>query len=187
MFPNEKPDLPFFDELLNDYAHEISRQDAYLKRGGKLSAPQIIKYDNRIAMMTERLVVIFEAVKEDSEALQDYLHAVEDAYRDGKLPAQVYTRFTDRIHGRNQEPSYSSERERDRNRVIGGGVRPPNLGDVTGDQLLQMYNENRISTEVLFQQLRSRQRSGRRLPHLEQELWNRYKSWLSEKRRSSSR
>jgi hypothetical protein len=54
MFRENHDDLPYFDEIGNDYIREIRRQDAYTGRGGKLSAPQQIKYENRVAMLVER-------------------------------------------------------------------------------------------------------------------------------------
>src|SRR5215216_103724 len=130
-------ELPYFDDAGNEYVREINKQDAFIRRGGKLSASQMIKYENRVAMLAERLTLIFEAVKEDPEALRDYLESLEQTRRAGLLPRQVYERFQDKLH-KTEAESHHSERDRDRNRVVSGGVREEhsNLSDLTINDLL---------------------------------------------------
>lgn len=179
-------ELPYFDETGNEYASELLRQDAYIKRGGKLSAPQMIKYENRVAMLVERLVAIHEAVKANHQDLKDYMDCVEQTYAQGALPAQVYARFKDTINPDQEKPSYGSERERDRLRVIAGGAQAetsPPLADVTGDDLLKMYRENNISRQGLFGELHRREKAGDRLPKMGGDLWGKYRNWVAERRR----
>src|ERR1044071_2224007 len=97
MFRDEY-ELPYFDEMGNEFVREISRQDAFLKRGGKLSPPQMVKYENRVAMLVERLVLILEKLQGDTEAIYDYLHSIEENKKRGLLPTEVYARFMDKIH-----------------------------------------------------------------------------------------
>jgi hypothetical protein len=185
MFQDDN-ELPYFDEIGNDYVRELNRQDAYLKRGGRLSAPQMIKYDNRVSMLVERLILILEAVKEDTEALHDYLQSIEQTGRSGRLPHQVYTIFKQKID-QSHDQAVVSERDRDRNRVIQSGLKAEesNLSDLPVDQLLGMYQEKKISKETLFRQFSKRERAGIRLQRMEADLWGKYRSWVALKRRIS--
>jgi hypothetical protein len=185
MFRENHDDLPYFDEIGNDYIREIRRQDAYTGRGGKLSAPQQIKYENRVAMLVERLVLILDAVQSDPEAIRDYLESIEVNGRNGLLPSTVYSRFKDHVRAKGQPEILASERERDRLRFISGEVRSENnnLSALSVDQLLEKHERGHISMETLFQQFRKREKSGTRLQKMDQKLWNRYRSWVAEKRR----
>src|SRR4030065_441474 len=107
-------DLPYFDHTGNEYARELRRQDGYLKRGGKLSAPQMIKYENRVAMLVEHLIAIHDAVKQTPEDVRDYLESNELTRRMGALPEQVYNRFKGHIETGHEKTPSASERERDR-------------------------------------------------------------------------
>lgn len=185
MFREDQEELPYFDEVGNDYIREIRRQDAYTGRGGKLSAPQQIKYENRVAMLVERLVLILDAVESDPAAVRDYLESIEVNGRNGLLPATVYSRFKEHVQIKSQPESRASERERDRLRFISGEVRSENnnLSQLSVDQLLENHERGQISMETLFQQFRKRERSGVRLQKMDPKLWNRYRSWVAEKRR----
>ena len=177
-------ELPYFDEAGNQYVQEISRQDAYIKRGGKLSPPQMIKYENRVAMLVERLVLILEALKDDTEAIYDYLHSIEESRKQGLLPKEVHARFMEKIHKTSEEPQ-GSERERDRQRVIRGEMRHESstLTDMSVQDLLEMYSRKEITNDILFQQLSRREKAGIRLEKMDRDLWGRYRSWVAEKRR----
>lgn len=177
-------ELPYFDEAGNQYVQEITRQDAYIKRGGKLSPPQMIKYENRVAMLVERLVLILEALKDDQQAIYDYLHSIEESRKQGRLPTEVYTRFMEKIHKTGDEPQ-GSERERDRQRVIRGEMRHESsqLTDMSVADLLAMHSRKEITNDVLFQQLSKREKAGIRLEKMDRDLWGRYRSWVAEKRR----
>jgi len=181
---SEDYDLPYFDEIGNDYVREINRQDAFVKRGGRLSAPQMIKYDNRVSMLVERLELILEAVKEDTEALHDYLQSIEHTGRKGLLPRQVYSLFKQKLE-QSADQAVVSERDRDRNRVVRAGSKPEesNLSDLPVDQLLGMHQDKKISKETLFRQFSKRERAGIRLQRMDPDLWGRYKSWVASKRR----
>src|SRR5438477_12307273 len=89
---HDQEELPYFDETGNSYVHELNRQDAYIKRGGTLSAPQMIKYENRVAMLVERLVLIHEALQNDPDGLRDYLASIESFRQLNLLPLEVYNR-----------------------------------------------------------------------------------------------
>jgi hypothetical protein len=182
MYRDEQNDLPYFDETGNDFVREINRQDAYIKRGGKLSAAQMIKYENRVAMLAERLSLILDAVQEDPEALRDYLESLEQTRRAGSLPLKVYQVFQDR---RNKVESHGSERERDRHRVVSGSVREErsNLTDLSVNDLLDLYNKRSISREILFLEFRKRENAGMKLQRMDADLWGRYRSWVAEQRR----
>jgi hypothetical protein len=185
MFRDDYDELPYFDEVGNDYIREIRRQDAYAGRGGKLSAPQQIKYENRVAMLVERLVLILDAVQSDPDAIRDYLESIEVNGRNGLLPSTVYVRFKEHVKAKGEPASMASERERDRLRFISGGLRSENsnLSQLSVDQLLENHEKGQISMETLFQQFRKREKSGVRLQKMDQKLWNRYRSWVAEKRR----
>jgi hypothetical protein len=177
-------ELPYFDDTGNEYVREINKQDAFVRRGGRLSASQMIKYENRVAMLAERLTLIFEAVKEDPEALRDYLESLEQTRRAGLLPRQVYDRFHDKLH-KNDAESHHSERDRDRHRVVSSGVREErsNLTDLSVGDLLDMYQKRAIAKEVLFQEFRKRENAGIKLQRMDSDLWGRYRSWVAEQRR----
>ena len=185
MFREEHDELPYFDEVGNDYIREIRRQDAYAGRGGKLSAPQQIKYENRVAMLVERLVLILDAVQSDPEAIRDYLESIEVNGKNGLLPSTVYTRFKEYVKAKGEPPSMASERERDRLRFISGELKSEsnNLSQLSVDELLDQHERGQISMETLFQQFRKREKTGTRLQKMDQKLWNRYRSWVAEKRR----
>ncbi|HJZ10708.1 MAG TPA: hypothetical protein VJ521_01065 [Acidobacteriota bacterium] len=178
-------DLPYFDETGNAYVSEILRQDAYIRRGGKLSPPQKIKYDNRVAMLAERLALIHNAVQEDAEALKDYMISIEETHRAGLLPKEVYFRFKEELGKMEPHQDLISERERDRQRVIRGGVKTEesSLTDLSVDQLLAMHLQGEITREVLFAQFQKRENAGLKLQRIERDLWGRYRSWVSEQRR----
>lgn len=185
MFRQDQEELPYFDEVGNDYIREIRRQDAYTGRGGKLSAPQQIKYENRVAMLVERLVLILDAVESDPDAIRDYLESIEVNGRNGLLPTTVYSRFKDHVRAKSEPESQASERERDRLRFISGELKSENnnLSQLSVDQLLENHERGQISMETLFQQFRKREKGGVRLQKMDQKLWNRYRSWVAEKRR----
>jgi len=178
-------ELPYFDEVGNEYVRELNRQDAFVRRGGRLSASQMIKYENRVAMLAERLALILEAVKEDSEAVKDYLESIEHNRRRGTLPKMVYQRFQDGVHKGEGGDASHSERDRDRNRVIRGSVREErsSLTDLPLEQLLEMFEKKTISRETLFQQFRKRENAGMKLQRMDSDLWGRYRSWIAEQRR----
>jgi len=182
---NHYEGLPYFDETGNEYVEELIRQDAFMRRGGKLSAAQQIKYENRVAMLSERLVLIHNAVENDPDALRDYMSSIEESHRSGRLPRQVYFRFKDELQKEEPHRSVLSERERDRQRVIRGEARAEesNLSDLSVDQLLEMYRQKDISRDVLFQQLFKRESAGLRLQRMERDLWGRYRTWVAEQRR----
>ncbi len=185
MFQDEY-ELPYFDEAGNQFFREINKQDAYVKRGGRLTAPQMIKYENRVAMLVERLVLILDAVKGDPEAVHDYLESIEQTKRMGILPRDVYKRFNDKVHeGEGQAGSSGSERDRDRQRVIHKGVREETSGlaDLPVGELLDKCRQQVITREVLFQQLQMREKAGIRLERMDPDLWGRYRNWVAEKRR----
>lgn len=184
MFRDEY-ELPYFDETGNEFLREISRQDAFIKRGGKLSPPQMIKYENRVAMLVERLVLILEKIQGDTEAVYDYLHSIEENKARGLLPRQVYQRFMDKIHKTGEEELHGSERERDRKQVIRGEVREErsSISDLPVSELLTLYERQSITREVLFEQLSRRERAGMKLDKMDRDLWGRYRSWVAEKRR----
>jgi hypothetical protein len=186
MYRNDQQDLPYFDETGNDYVREIRRQDLYIKRGGKLTAPQQIKYENRVSMLVERLVLIMEAVKEDPNDLRDYLLHIEQTNRKGTLPTQVYAHFKKKIEGVETDTGHRSERDRDRFRVISGGepVQESNLSELPIQQLIEMFNERTISSRTLFHEFEKREKSGKRLPKIDGSLWSRYRSWLADRRRN---
>jgi hypothetical protein len=182
---SKNEDLPYFDETGNAYVHEILRQDAYIRRGGKLSPAQKIKYDNRVAMLAERLALIHNAVQEDPEALKDYMVSIEETHRVGRLPKEVYFRFKEELGKLEPNQPLISERERDRQRVIRGGMRTEesNLTDLSVDQLLEMHTQGEITREILFAQFQKRENAGLKLQRMERDLWGRYRSWVSEQRR----
>src|SRR5262245_11107901 len=97
MNPKQFDELPYFDSAQNDFVKELRRQDAYVRRGGRLSAPQMIKYENRVAMLVERLLLIHEAVKNTPEDLKDYMESVEQMKKIDALPQQVYARFKEKL------------------------------------------------------------------------------------------
>jgi len=175
--------LPYFDEAGNDFVREINRQDAYIKRGGSLTASQMIKYENRVAMLAERLNLILDAVKDDPDALRDYLESIEQTRRKGALPWKVYQLFHDK-RTKGDEP-HGSERDRDRNRVVSAGVREErsNLTDLSISDLLGLYEKRSISREVLFQEFRKRENAGMKLQRMDADLWGRYRGWVAEQRR----
>lgn len=180
-------EMPYFDSAQNGYVQEIRKQDAYMKRGGKLSAPQQIKYDNRISMLVERLLLIHEAVKEAPEDLRDYMESIEEMKRVGALPAQVYSRFKEKLDSTKKDvESPYSERERDRFRVITGGAtaETKTLSDLPIEQLIAMYQEKTISPQTLFEEFSKREKSGTKLPRMGGNLWGKYRGWVAEKRRS---
>jgi hypothetical protein len=136
-------------------------------------------------MLVERLVLILDAVQSDPEAIRDYLESIEVNGRNGLLPSTVYSRFKDHVRAKGQPEMLASERERDRLRFISGEVRSENnnLSALSVDQLLEKHERGHISMETLFQQFRKREKSGTRLQKMDQKLWNRYRSWVAEKRR----
>lgn len=180
----EQYDLPYFDEAGNEFVRELNRQDAYLKRGGRLTAAQQIKYENRVAMLAERLNLIFDAVQEDSEALKDYMESIEQTRRSGLLPRMVYQRFQDKLQKTDQE-AQGSERDRDRNRVVSAGVREEKsiLTDMPVGELLDLYQKRSITREILFHEFRKRENAGIKLQRMDPDLWGRYRSWVAEQRR----
>src|SRR5262245_43285235 len=186
MNQNHFEDLPYFDSSQNEFVKEIRRQDAYIRRGGKLSAPQMIKYENRVAMLVERLVLIFEAVKETPDDVRDYMESIEQMKKVGALPQQVYTRFMEKIQKTGDTQGTSSERDRDRFRVITGGAtaETKSLSDIPIEQLIAMYEEKNISSQTLFEELNKREKSGAKLPRMGGNLWGKYRGWVAEKRRS---
>lgn len=181
----ELDELPYFDTTGNEYVRELNRQDGYLRRGGRLSATQMIKYENRVAMLVERLVLIRDAVQTDAEAMGDYLHSIEQTRKLGLLPREVYQRFKDHIHPNKEEPQSASERERDRMRVIRGEQRHEEiqLSDLSVEDLLDKHSRQVITNEVLFQQFHKREKVAIRLPKIDAALWSKYRTWVSEKRR----
>jgi len=186
MYRNDHHDLPYFDEIGNDYVSELRKQDHYIKRGGKLTAPQLIKYENRVSMLVERLILILEAVKNDPDDLRDYLHSIEQTNLKGTLPTQVYAHFKKKIEGVETDTGHRSERDRDRFRVISGGepVTESKLSEVPINQLIEMYTQQDISSRTLFQEFEKREKSGNRLPKIDGNLWGRYRSWLADRRRN---
>jgi hypothetical protein len=180
----DQEELPYFDEAGNEFIREINRQDAFLKRGGRLTAAQQIKYDNRVSMLAERLNLIFDAVKDDPESLKDYMESIEHNRRAGLLPRMVYQRFQDKLH-KAEHDKHGSERERDRHRVVSAGVREErsNLTDMQIPELLDLYNKREISKEVLFLEFRKRENAGMKLQRMDADLWGRYRSWVAEQRR----
>lgn len=187
MTQNHYDELPYFDAAQNDYVQEIRRQDAYMKRGGKLSAPQQIKYDNRVSMLVERLVLIHEAVKGTVDDLRDYMNSIEEMKRLGALPGLVYSRFKEKVDTavKDAESPYS-ERERDRFRVITGGAtaETKTLSDMPVEELIEMYQQKTISPQTLFEEFNKREKSGVKLPRMGGTLWGKYRGWVAEKRRS---
>lgn len=181
----EIEELPYFDNTGNEYIKELNRQDAYIRRGGRLSAPQMIKYENRVAMLVERLVLIRDAVQNDPEALGDYLHSIEQSRKLGLLPRQVYERFKDQTGGKTDNTPNGSERDRDRMRVIRGEQRHEQiqLSDLTVEDLLDKHRRQVITNEILFQQFHKREKVGMRLPKIDPTLWSKYRTWVAEKRR----
>lgn len=177
-------ELPYFDEAGNEYVREISRQDAFVKRGGRLSPSQMVKYENRVAMLVERLVLILEKLQGDDEAIYDYLHSIEENKKLGLLPKEVYDRFMEKIH-KTEEDTSGSERERDRQRVIRGEMREEHssLSDISVSELLTLYERQSITREILFEQFSRRERAGIKLDKMDRDLWGRYRSWVAEKRR----
>jgi hypothetical protein len=178
-------ELPYFDSTGNTYIEELRRQDAYVKRGGKLSAPQMIKYENRVMMLVERLIIILDAVKTNPVDLEDYLHSIEHYNRRGLLPKQVYARFKEKVEV-TTEHSDKSERDRDRLRVITGGAEADqrNLGDLPVEELLEMHSAGTINNQTLFIELSKREKRGARLPKMGSSLWNKYRTWVAERRRA---
>jgi hypothetical protein len=178
-------ELPYFDSVGNDYVKELNRQDAYMRRGGRLTAPQQIKYENRVAMLAERLALIHTAILSDPEALQDYLHSVEQTRRLGVLPLQVYSRFMDQIKGKKEESTAGSERDRDRLRVIRGEQRHDQvqLSDLSVEDILDRHQRQTITDDVLFQQFQKREKAGIKLPKIDSVLWSKYRTWVGEQRR----
>jgi len=183
MYQDQQQDLPYFDEAGNEFVREINRQDAYINRGGRLTAAQMIKYENRVAMLAERLNLILEAVKEDPDALRDYLESIEQTRKMGTLPRKVYQLFHDK---RNKiDEHQGSERDRDRNRVVSAGVREErsNLTDLSVNDLLDLYQKRSISREILFHEFRKRENAGMKLQRMDADLWGRYRGWVAEQRR----
>lgn len=185
MTRDDYEELPYFDSGGNTYVDELRRQDAYVKRGGKLSAPQMIKYENRVMMLVERLILILDAVKTNPADLEDYLHSIEHYNRRGLLPQQVYQRFKEKVEG-THEHSDRSERDRDRLRVITGGAEADerNLGDMAVEKLLEMHAAGTINNQTLFIELSKREKSGARLPKIGSSLWGKYRTWVAERRRA---
>lgn len=181
-------ELPYFDAAQNGYVQEIRRQDAYMKRGGRLTAPQQIKYDNRISMLVERLLLIHEAVKETPDDLRDYMESIEQMKKTGSLPAQVYARFKDKLDTAVKDAggTPASERDRDRFRVITGGAtaETKSLSDESVEKLIEMYEQKAISPQTLFEEFNKREKSGAKLPRMGGNLWGKYRGWVAEKRRS---
>lgn len=184
MFGNYE-ELPYFDETGNQYVQEIHRQDAYKKRGGRLSAPQMIKYENRVSMLVERLVLIWEAVQEDREAVKDYMDSIERNEKEGLLPRIVYDRFHSKIAEMKLPPPTHSERERDRLRVISGEgrVEEINVTTCSDEELIQVYRSRTVSSEKIFREFQRRERAGSRLHRLDPDAWGKYRSWLQGRRR----
>lgn len=187
MTQNHYDELPYFDAAQNEYVQEIRRQDAYMKRGGKLSAPQQIKYDNRVSMLVERLVLIHEAVKGTVDDLRDYMNSIEEMKRLGALPGLVYSRFKEKVDTSVKDAeSPFSERERDRFRVITGGAtaETKTLSEIPVEELIEMYQQKTISPQTLFEEFNKREKSGVKLPRMGGNLWGKYRGWVAEKRRS---
>jgi hypothetical protein len=143
----------------------------------------MIKYENRVAMLAERLGLILDAVQEDPDALRDYLESIEQNRRAGTLPLKVYQVFHDKRT--KTEEVHGSERDRDRNRVVSGAVREErsNLTDLSVSDLLELYDKRDISREILFMEFRKRENAGMKLPRMDSDLWGRYRSWVAEQRR----
>ena len=183
MYQDQQQDLPYFDEAGNEFVREINKQDAYIKRGGRLTAAQMIKYENRVAMLAERLNLILEAVQEDPDALRDYLESIEQTRRLGSLPKKVYQLFHDKRNKTDEH--HGSERDRDRNRVVSAGVREErsNLTDMSIPDLLDSYEKGGITREILFQEFRKRENAGMKLQRMDSDLWGRYRGWVAEQRR----
>lgn len=180
-------ELPYFDEAGNQYVQEIHRQDAITRKGGRLSAPQMIKYENRVAMLVERLVLIWEAVQDDDEAIRDYMDSIERTSRQGLLPKSVYERFHRKLAEMKAPPPSQSERDRDRLRVISGGgpLEGLSVTNCSDEELIQMYRERSVSKENLFREFQKRERAGSRLHRLDPDLWGKYRGWLQARRRRS--
>lgn len=156
-----------------------------MRRGGRLTAPQQIKYENRVSMLVERLVLIHAAIVSDADAVKDYLHSVEQTRKMGALPLQVYSRFMDQIKGKVEEGPAGSERDRDRLRVIRGEQRHDQvqLSDLPVEDLLDRHQKQTITNDVLFQQFQKREKVGLRLPKIDPALWSKYRTWVGEQRR----
>ena len=180
----DQQELPYFDDAGNDFIREINRQDAFMKRGGRLTAAQQIKYENRVAMLAERLNLIFDAVKDDPDSLKEYMESIEQNRRSGLLPRMVYQRFQDKLH-KDEHETHGSERDRDRHRVVSGGVREEksNITDLPVAELLDLYQKRSITREVLFHEFRKRENAGMKLQRMDADLWGRYRSWVAEQRR----
>jgi hypothetical protein len=102
------------------------------------------------------------------------------------LPNQVYAHFKKKIEGVEKDTGHRSERDRDRFRVITGGepVTHSKLSEVSIPQLIEMFNQRNISSRTLFQEFEKREKSGKRLPKIDGNLWGRYRSWLADRRRN---
>ncbi|HSE41070.1 MAG TPA: hypothetical protein VLH08_09925 [Acidobacteriota bacterium] len=185
MTRDDNEELPYFDSDFNTYVQELRRNDAYVRRGGKLSAPQMIKYENRVMMLVERLVLIHEAVKPNHQDCEDFLKSIEHYHRRGLLPKQVYQRFKEK-NDTSQQASHSSERDRDRFRVITGGAEADerSLSDLPVETLLEMNQQGAISNPVLFHEMHKRERTGVKLPKMGASLWGKYRTWVAEKKRA---
>lgn len=178
-------ELPYFDTTGNTYAQELRRHDAYVNRGGKLSAPQMIKYENRVMMLVERLVLIHDAVKSNNQDLEDFMRSIEQYHRRGLLPKQVYMRFKEKNEPGSESHSHS-ERDRDRLRVIRKGAEADerSLSDLPAEKLLEMYQGGTIAGPVLFHELSKREKTGTKLPKMGGTLWGKYRTWVAERKRA---
>jgi hypothetical protein len=179
-------ELPYFDTTGNTYCQELRRHDAYVNRGGKLSAPQMIKYENRVMMLVERLMLIHDAVKSNNQDLEDFMRSIEHYYRRGLLPKQVYLRFKEKNEPGPEVHTQHSERDRDRLRVIRRGAEADerSLSDLPAETLLQMYQDGSLTGPVLFHELSKRERTGTKLPKMGGALWGKYRTWVAEKKRA---
>jgi hypothetical protein len=182
---DDNEELPYFDADGNMYIEELRRNDAYVRRGGKLSAPQMIKYENRVMMLVERLVLIHEAVKPNHQDCEDFLRSIEHYHRRGLLPKLVYQRFKEKNETVHQ-PAHKSERDRDRLRVITGGAEADerSLSDLPVETLLEMNQQGTISNPILFHEMHKREKSGVKLPKMGGALWGKYRTWVAEKKRA---
>ncbi len=178
-------ELPYFDTTGNTYAQELRRHDAYVNRGGKLSAPQVIKYENRVMMLVERLILIHDALRSNNQDLEDFMRSIEQYHRRGLLPKQVYLRFKEKNETGRELHSHS-ERDRDRLRVITGGAEADerSLSDLPAETLLQMYQDGTIAGPILFHELSKREKSGTKLPKMGGALWGKYRTWVAERKRA---
>jgi hypothetical protein len=149
----------------------------------------MIKYENRVSMLVERLLLVLEALKGDDQAIKDYLAHIEYAHRKQFLPRQVYQRFMEKIRDAATAATTASERERDRLRVIQGGQKVDsfNFEEHSEEILIEMYRKKTISSNTLFTEFNKRERSGKKLPKMDSNIWGHYRSWVAQKRRSRRR